>query len=127
LGTWQPQDPRSKTLLDGGDGCVANRETQADLTVRAVDIRDVDPRRPVLINIEPFLHTSNQSTKMRVQSVTERRRPDDNRGETERLVGPVLDHDAVHSAHLAAVSIDHALIQHVANDIHVNLRRSPAG
>jgi hypothetical protein len=127
LGTWPPQDPSSKTLLEGGDGCVANREAQTDLTVCTGNIGEVDPRRPVLINTEPLLNTSNQSTQTRVQSVTERRRPDDNRGETERLVAVVLDHDGVHSAHLAAVSIDHALIQHVPNDIHVSLRRSPAG
>jgi hypothetical protein len=127
LGTWQAQDPRSKTLFDGGDGCVVNRKAQTDLPLNMVNVAELDARRPVLIKAEPLLDTSNQFSKTRVQPVTERGGPDQNDGQTERLVGSVVDHNAIDSTHLASVPIDHTLVQHIPDDIHISHQRFRGG
>ena len=72
----------------------------------------------LLIKAEPLLDSPHESTHDRVQPIAERGGTDDDCRETERLVGSGVEHNPIDPAHLASVSIDHALVQHIPNDIH---------
>jgi hypothetical protein len=91
-----------------------------------VDVSERDAHGPAFINTEALLDAAHESTHGRMQSIAERRRTDEYCLKVNRLVRLLLDQNAIDSTHLAAVSIDHALIQNIPNDIHVSLRRSPA-
>ena len=75
-------------------------------------------RRPVLIKAEPFFHPPHESTQGGMQPIPERSGADDNR-RRGGAAGPAgVEQNAIDSAHLAAVAIDDALVEHIPHDVH---------
>jgi hypothetical protein len=113
-------------MFDGVNSCFVDRQAHPDISLNAGDIAEIDARRAVVIQAEPLLDPPHESTAHRVQPITERGGPNENLDEPRRLVGFVVEHNPINPAHLASIPIAHALVQHIPNDIHVSLPRSPA-
>jgi len=86
------------------------------------DVGELDARGAIVINAEPSLDPPHESTQAGMHAIAERSRTYEYSREAKGLVGLLLEQNAVDSAHLATVPIDHRLVEHVPNDVHVSLR-----